>query len=57
MQKIGYSELMVKELHLRNCAAFNAFLFEHVSLLFVFQVIAYMRYLYSGKECLKEFLI
>lgn len=57
MQKIGYSELMVRELNLCNCVAFDASLFELGNLLFVFQVTAYMRYLYSGKECLSEFLI
>lgn len=57
MQKIGYSELMVRDLQLCNCADFDAFLFELVNFLFVFQVTAYMRYLYSGKECLSEFLM
>ena len=31
MQKIGYSELMVRELNLCNCAAFDASLFELVN--------------------------
>lgn len=56
MQKIGYSELMVRELLLYDCAAFDT-LFDLGNLLFVFQVTAYTRYLYSGKECLSEFLI